>query len=1275
MSIKIPTSLQNRIANGEVIPLIGAGVSMSVITNMGITAFPSWEELLNAAAEKLAGELKEDESTIVKLQIKKKKFHNAAKEVIEGLQGRVWYNFLDSKFNINFDELNETSKLLPHTIWQLSNRVVTLNYDKVLSWGHTQPANVCAFDNANGSKLAEFTRNDRSQDMLWHLHGRIEDPKHIVLTPNSYHRLYEEDAEEHYVAALQKFKELISNNTLLFIGCSLDDAELLDKLISENKLFEGNTGPHYALVLEADRQTIEQKLQGNNVELLTFSGFGQPLIDAVQQLADCKGEQKQANQEVVESFEQAKEQSKQYDKISVYTASPLDKPLASSDIVAKLKKFKYPIYHQAFTERNLREGDDYSILFLLAKKTSNGLLIEDDSACSEYIAIDELQENLPLNAKLTVLITDKLLSEQELEQVDFPLLVLSLLNKQGRDLKVLDKLTHQLFKNPDTKHFIDKQDIQLVKVTKSLLESLNPENKLHWSCHQPVLPRDINSSELQGFTGRLSDLADISQKLAKAANGQRLLTIKGSGGLGKTTIAKKVAFELAIRGHFDGGVYFIDCENITSANQLEMHIGEAFNLRTAEDLFGYLAKHHDQRSRLLIFDNLESLLYLKKIDKNTNKQAIEQVKDLLSRTLIYSKVLVTSRESVNTDWEDILPFRQMESEEALSLFNHLTKNSYLSGEEQEFARRKVLEPLLNNNPLAIKLICDGMPKGKSLKELKHELEEDFFGKVKEEDLILMFDDEVDANINRQESIYISILYSYQTLTDSQKRAFESFSLFPDGIDLDTFKHLIIESKKADRNQQVDKHKRPMSDKDIAVLANKSLVEDYNGFYTLQSVIQRFARFQFEQHMLEKDKLELFRQAFRFNQQLVEYINELRDINNKAIFIFSSLFNNFLAAISYGAKKNVLRSDEELEDYFLMLRLICGISCELNLSPDFLATTNLIDIKGFVTEKNKEQVGLTWQVIEISSKYYKGEFADAYNQLKVLIPTENFISISGDIAKGQMLNAITLNVARHIYTLEGDAFSSILYDINLSNNYYRNTSIDLACVQIAMKAGSLMALLMTLVKLDMCYFEAQSYLNDGIDLNQLDKVIDRLHESEHLQKVNLTYMKSRYTYVSYESIDKLVNVNPYTRGLKKLMYAFSCEHELFASEDSNSELNHRVIKYYQSALPDLSHIKFYYVQAIYFYARFLQQINSQDFETVYEQGLELTRKHYYRYWQHSFLLLKQPSLGSYEPEDYPLPGNPDISPLIEKQIKWIKKSYGTSLNPFNQELEALKAITS
>lgn len=69
--------------------------------------------------------------------------------------------------------------------------------------------------------------------MLWHLHGKIEAPHHMVLTPQSYHRLYQDDAEGHYESALMKFRELISNKVILFIGCSLDDAELLAEIVKQ----------------------------------------------------------------------------------------------------------------------------------------------------------------------------------------------------------------------------------------------------------------------------------------------------------------------------------------------------------------------------------------------------------------------------------------------------------------------------------------------------------------------------------------------------------------------------------------------------------------------------------------------------------------------------------------------------------------------------------------------------------------------------------------------------------------------------------------------------------------------------------------------------------------------------------------------------------------------------------------------------------------------------------------------------------------------------------
>ena len=1266
--IKLPSSLKTLITNNEVIPLIGAGVSMSVQTNKGNRAFPSWPELLKNAASKLEDENLVKHSQMVNLQVDTGMYQEAARVVQSNLSGRQWFEFLKSQFSINFSELDHKSKELPKAIWRLSNRVVTLNYDKVLEWAHEESANLCVFDNSNSEQLAAFARPTK-QEMLWHLHGKIEAPHHMILTPQSYHRLYQDDAEEHYESALMKFRELISNKVILFIGCSLDDAELLAEIVKQNELFDGNTGPHYALVRESDKQVIDAKLTGCHVKTIPFSEFGQPLIDAVHQLAECKiiKDQQLVEQIVEKSSENDEACPLPYDKISLFTASPLDKPIDDSDIIAKLKKFKHPISQQAFTESNLMEADDYSVLFLLAKTTSSGLLIEDDNACSDYLAIDELESSLPINAKITVLITDKLLNEKELGQVKFPLLVFPLLNQQGKDLKPLDKLAHQLFKRPDVKHFIDKSEVQPVHISGELLESLKPENRQHWHKYQPLLPKGINTSELQGFTGRLSDLADISQKLAKAANKQRLLTIKGSGGLGKTTIAKKVALELANRGHFDAGVYFIDCEHISSSNQLEMHIGSTFNLRAADDLFGHLSKYHDQQQRLLIFDNLESLLYLKQADKSQNKQEVEQVRLLLSQTLMYANVLVTSRESINVEWEDVLPFRQMESEEALALFNRLTKNGYRSDKDQEFARRKILEPLLNNNPLAIKLICEGMPAGKNLKELKQELEDDFFDKVKEEDLTLMFDDEVDMNINRQESLYVSILYSYDSLQEHQKRTFESFSLFPDGIDLDTFKRIIIESKKGDRNEEVNKLKKPISDKDIAVLTNKSLVEANGGFYSLQSVIQRFARFQFEQHTAEKDKLELFRQAFRYNQQLMEFLYNLKNTNKKSNLIFSSLFNNLIAALTYGTKGNVIRSEGEVEDYFEMVHYLNYFSSNLNLGSELLAAYEAINIEGLIIKSNEFQIRQVSKIIRLEARYYNGEFDVAYEQLKSLITIESLTALSGKYERGRVLERIVYYTATNLYEMEGYVLDRVVHDIKF--NIYRYIVLG-STVQVATNVDPLMSLVIT----DLDYFEAQGYLYGAINLNQLNHCIDDLYENQHMERVQLTYLKSRATYVSFEAIDKLVSVNPYTRGLKKLMYAFSCEHELLSDLEHN-ELNVKIIQYYQSALPDLSHIKFYYVQALYFYARFLQKADSLDFETIYEQGLGLTKRHHYRYWQHRFLLLKQPNLGRYKPEDYPLPGNLDTSLLVEKQAKWIKQTYGTSLNPFNQGNTELKALPS
>ncbi|MGK0408747.1 MAG: hypothetical protein ACJASB_000894 [Shewanella psychromarinicola] len=44
--IKVPDSLKKHLAKGDIVPLIGAGVSMSIKTSKGENVFPSWSGLL-----------------------------------------------------------------------------------------------------------------------------------------------------------------------------------------------------------------------------------------------------------------------------------------------------------------------------------------------------------------------------------------------------------------------------------------------------------------------------------------------------------------------------------------------------------------------------------------------------------------------------------------------------------------------------------------------------------------------------------------------------------------------------------------------------------------------------------------------------------------------------------------------------------------------------------------------------------------------------------------------------------------------------------------------------------------------------------------------------------------------------------------------------------------------------------------------------------------------------------------------------------------------------
>jgi predicted ATPase/class 3 adenylate cyclase len=136
----------------------------------------------------------------------------------------------------------------------------------------------------------------------------------------------------------------------------------------------------------------------------------------------------------------------------------------------------------------------------------------------------------------------------------------------------------------------------------------------------------------------IRDLTLVGRQLEKdsvlvALEESRLVTLTGPGGVGKTTLALKVAEELASR--FEDGVWFVEVSRVADDNLLaaavarQLHITESPLQSITDTLISRLAKAHS----LLILDGCEHLI-----------DAVAKLTDQLLQGTEKLKILATTRE-------------------------------------------------------------------------------------------------------------------------------------------------------------------------------------------------------------------------------------------------------------------------------------------------------------------------------------------------------------------------------------------------------------------------------------------------------------------------------------------------------------------------------------------------------------------------------------------------------------------------------------------------------
>ncbi len=138
--------------------------------------------------------------------------------------------------------------------------------------------------------------------------------------------------------------------------------------------------------------------------------------------------------------------------------------------------------------------------------------------------------------------------------------------------------------------------------------------------------------QLTRFIGRAHELVEVNRLLA--AN--RLVTLTGSGGVGKTRLALEAAS--ALLEQFPDGVWLVELTSLTDAGLLPQVVARALGrpnpLATAptDALCAYLA----DKQALLVVDNCEHLI-----------QACAELVEILLRSCPQLHILTTSREALN----------------------------------------------------------------------------------------------------------------------------------------------------------------------------------------------------------------------------------------------------------------------------------------------------------------------------------------------------------------------------------------------------------------------------------------------------------------------------------------------------------------------------------------------------------------------------------------------------------------------------------------------------
>jgi len=335
-----------------------------------------------------------------------------------------------------------------------------------------------------------------------------------------------------------------------------------------------------------------------------------------------------------------------------------------------------------------------------------------------------------------------------------------------------DRVSYKPFSTPEELRELIENDLMLMLSERFELALAGVEPSP--TKPEPAPPPHNLPGQLSAFIGREKALADVKRLLAAS----RLVTLSGSGGVGKTRLSLQVAAD--VLSDFPNGVWFVELATLTDPALVPQTVATVLGLRedTNRSMTKALTDFLHAKKVLLLLDNCEHVI-----------EAVARLVSELLKTCPDVRIIASSREALSVQGEATFHVPSLVVPDPAHL-PPLTQLAQIEAVRLFVDRATASQPsftLTDRNAAAVVNICqrlDGIPLAIELAAARIKV-------LSAEQIADRLDDRFRlltgggrGVLPRQQTLRALIDWSYSLLADEERRLFARLAAFVSGWTLD-----------------------------------------------------------------------------------------------------------------------------------------------------------------------------------------------------------------------------------------------------------------------------------------------------------------------------------------------------------------------------------------------------------------------------------------------------------------------------------------------------------